>query len=282
MMQDGYRGRMAPSPTGFLHAGHALTFWKAQERAQAARGNLILRNEDLDPARARPEFVQAMLEDLRWFGLNWSEGPDCGGPYEPYSQSQRITSYRQGFEILKTNGLIYPCYCSRQEVQRALQAPHGDDEEPVYPGTCRPERLQSIPQSKKIPNWRFRVPDGEAVRFNDNNLGPQMFLAGKDFGDFVVWRHDDIPSYQLAVVLDDAAMRITEVVRGADLLLSTARQLLLYRSLDLLPPSFYHCSLVMDASGIRMAKRNSATTLRALRTQGASPAQIRQTYKPCA
>jgi glutamyl-tRNA synthetase len=288
-----YRGRLAPAPTGLLHLGHARTFWTAQQRARAESGRLIFRNEDLDLSRCRPEFTSAMFEDLRWFGLEWQEGPDCGGPFAPYSQSQRMHIYRTAFEKLRATGLIYPCTCSRQDVLRALQAPHLGEDEPIYPGTCRPGAGQKSPSADrelsgflvepatrneepatKI-NWRFLVPDGETISFLDNRYGPQHLVAGRDFGDFVVWRHDDTPAYQLAVVADDAAMQITEVVRGEDLLKSTARQLLLYRALSLTPPAFYHCPLVADEAGTRLAKRHDALSLRALRAQGAKPEQLR-------
>jgi glutamyl-tRNA synthetase len=277
-MVSAYRGRLAPSPTGYLHAGHARTFWTAQQRAEAAGGILVLRNEDLDPSRSREEFAQAMLEDLRWFGLRWQEGPDCGGPYAPYSQSERRESYRAGFERLRKAGRVYPCYCSRQDVLRALQAPHAGQEEPVYPGTCRPPASKAEGAGARAPSWRFLVTDGEVVEFEDRCQGLRRFVAGRDFGDFIIWRHDDAPSYQLAVVLDDAAMRMTEVVRGEDLLLSTARQLLLYRALGLEAPAFYHCPLLTDKAGRRLAKREDALSLRALRRQGLAPETIRRLW----
>ena len=276
-----YRGRLAPSPTGYLHFGHARTFWTAQERARAHNGVLVLRNEDMDAMRFKLEFVAAMLEDLRWFGFKWSEGPDCGGNFAPYNQSERIDLYRAALERLRTGGFIYPCTCSRKDIRSAASAPHAaDDDEPLYPGTCR-HKPPSTPDSG-LPtrfNWRFRVPDGETVSFTDGNFGPQQFVAGRDFGDFVVWRHDDVPAYQLAVVADDAAMQITEVVRGADLLKSTARQLLLYRALGMQPPAFYHCPLMTDASGVRLAKRHDALSLRALRNRGESPSELRKTWE---
>jgi glutamyl/glutaminyl-tRNA synthetase len=265
-----YRGRLAPSPTGYLHLGHARTFWTAQERA--AGGELILRNDDLDRARCRPEFVAAMYEDLRWFGLRWSEGPDVGGPHAPYDQSARISIYLEAFEKLRTAGFIYPCTCSRQDVARALTAPHHGDEEPLYPGTCR---RASPDREHRGVNWRFRVCDDEAIAFRDGHFGPQRAVAGVDFGDFLVWRKDDLPSYQLACAVDDAAMRITEVVRGADLITSTFRQFLLYRALGLAPPAFFHCPLVTDADGIRIAKRNDALSLRTMRAGGLNPEKIR-------
>ena len=180
-----YRGRIAPSPTGYLHAGHARTFWVAQRRAKERGGALILRNDDLDGPRCKPEFVEAMIEDLRWFGFQWTEGPDAGGPHAPYSQSQRHALYAKALEQLKQQGAVYPCSCSRQDVLRAQTAPHAADDEPIYPGTCRPDRNPPSANAQRV-SWRFRVPDGEVVRFDDLNFGPQQFEAGKDFGDFVV------------------------------------------------------------------------------------------------
>lgn len=272
-----YRGRLAPSPTGFMHVGHARTFWTAQERTRLAGGELVLRNEDLDTGRCRPEFVSAMLEDLRWFGFEWAEGPDCGGPFAPYSQSQRLTRYRAALEELRRMGMVYPCTCSRQDVSRAATAPHAGEDEPIYPGMCRQKDLQAQLATPSF-NWRFRVPDGEAIQFKDGRAGRQTYVAGVDFGDFVVWRHDGVPSYQLAVVVDDAEMGITEVVRGEDLLRSTARQLLLYRALGWSSPKFYHCPLVTDAAGTRLAKRHDSLSLRALRAHGLSPEDIRATW----
>ncbi len=269
-----YRGRIAPSPTGFLHLGHARTFWVAQQRAVERGGILVLRNEDLDFVRCKPEFVAAMIEDLHWFGFRWQEGPDCGGRYGPYAQSQRMQLYRHRLGQLRDAGLIYPCTCSRQDVARASSAPHASDDEPIYPGTCRGKRIEDLPPGTKV-SWRFRVPDGEAISFVDGSCGSQSFIAQRDFGDFVVWRPDDVPAYQLAVVTDDAMMRITEVVRGADLLVSTARQILLYRALGLSVPRFFHCPLLHDESGKRLAKRHDSLSLRALRIQGRSPESIR-------
>lgn len=225
------------------------------------------------------EFVSQMLEDLRWFGFQWEEGPDCGGALGPYSQSERRKFYVAALNTLRESGFIYPCFCSRKDIQLAASAPNlGDDHEPIYPGTCRD--ISEWKNSKSFFNWRFRVPDGEVISFNDGNFGEQNFTAGKDFGDFVVWRQDDVPAYQLAVVVDDAEMQITEVVRGADLLLSTARQILIYRALGLTPPSFYHCDLVTDEKGIRLAKRNDSLSLRTLRQQGFSPESLRKWWQP--
>ena len=283
-----YRGRLAPSPTGYLHLGHARTFWAARQRARERSGALVLRIEDLDVARSRPQFASAIIEDLKWFGFDWQEGPDIGGAFAPYEQSKRYDLYRNALKKLVSGGFAYPCTCSRKDIQQAARAPHAADDEIIYPGTCR-QKVSGfefdVPGSNAAnvkhemrnakASWRFRVPDGEAVSFLDKNLGPQSFVAGKDFGDFVLWRPDDVCSYQLAVVVDDAAMDISEVVRGADLLVSTARQLLLYRALQLQPPVFFHCPLLTDARGERLAKRHDALSLRALRASGKTPDELR-------
>jgi glutamyl/glutaminyl-tRNA synthetase len=272
-LSSAYRGRLAPSPTCFLHLGHPRTFWIAQQRAVAARGVLILRDEDLDPERSQPHFRRAMIEDLRWLGLQWQEGPDVGGPFGPYTQSQRHGLYRAAWRPLVAGGWLYPCRCSRKDLALAVQAPH--DDEAIYPGTCRPPTaLLGAIDTPSSANWRFRVPEGEAIEFDDGHFGPQRFVAGQDFGDFLVWRRDDLPSYQRAVVIDDAAMRITEVVRGADLLKSTARQILLARALGVPSPAWYHCDLLLDERGQRLAKRHDALSLHRLREQGEQPQEL--------
>jgi glutamyl-tRNA synthetase len=293
-----YRGRLAPSPTGYLHVGHARTFWTAWQRARDASGALVMRMEDLDPDRSKSSFAEAAYEDLRWLGIRWQEGPDKGGPFAPYVQSRRRSIYLAAWRRLLRRGYIYPCRCSRKDLESALSAPHEraaanssvaagkwdlQDDEPIYPGTCRP-RL-ALPTQLPGPtssdfdtpdgcNWRFRVPDGEVIEFVDRNLGRQRFIAGVDFGDFVVWRRDGVPAYQLACVADDAAMGITEVVRGADLLKSTARQILLYRALGYDNPAWFHCRLVVDHNGRRLAKRHDSLSLRALRQRGLTPMNI--------
>jgi len=284
-----YRGRISPSPTGLLHIGHARTFWIAAQRAKEQDGVLILRNEDLDSQRCRTEFAQAMIEDLRWLGISWDEGPDCGGPFAPYVQRERRSWYLEAWKTLHELGAIYPCTCSRRDVALAAGAPNEGDDEPIYPGTCRPHPASAALRARGTGeaavatwsspggvNWRFRVPDREEICFNDLHLGPQRLIAGRDFGDFLVWRRDDVPAYQLAVVVDDAAMRVTEVVRGADLLKSTARQILLSRALGLAIPRYYHCDLVRDEAGVRLAKRHDALSIRRLRETGWTPEQVRR------
>jgi glutamyl-tRNA synthetase len=273
-----YRGRLAPTPTGYLHLGHARTFALAAARAQAAQGQLIYRTEDLDAERCRPEFALAAIEDLRWLGLLWNEGPDVDGPHAPYIQSQRQGYFLKVWQLLHASGSLYPCDKSRQDVARALSAPHAEqDAEPIFPPSLRPPldvgREATRPDGR---NWRFRVPDGEVIRFDDRLQGPQAFVAGKDFGDFLVWRKDGFPAYELAVVADDHAMGITEVVRGADLLLSTARQILLYRALGWPEPHWAHAPLVVDAQGRRLAKRTAGLSIRDLRAQGRTPQEILQ------
>ena len=262
-----YRGRIAPTPTGLLHIGHARTFWIAQERCHDAGGTLLYRNENLDTARCKREFHTAALEDCRWLGLKW-EG-------EPVNQSDRKDQYEEAFEKLKRAGHLYPCTCTRKDIQEASTAPHSEEGEILYPGTCR--QAVATPENQPA-NWRFRVPEGNVIEFQDGHFGPQRFVAGRDFGDFPVWQKNSDPSYQLAVVVDDAAMGITEVVRGADLLISTARQLLLYDALGLTPPAFFHCELMCDENGQRLAKRHDSPSLQTLRGQGKSPEELRANW----
>lgn len=273
-MTQPYIGRLAPSPTGLLHLGHAATFWRAFQRARHHSGVLLLRNEDLDPQRSKAEYVKAMVEDLVWLGIEWQP--------PMLSQSERIPLYRDAFERLLERGGAYPCDCSRKELAGMTQTPHDDDDEPIYNGRCRP--TDKFPQTIVADtNYRFRVPDGETITFVDRNLGPQTFAAGKDFGDFLIWRKalsndpiDGLPSYQLACVVDDADTNITEVVRGRDLLKSTARQLLLQRALNLPAPAYFHTQLLTDEQGVRLAKRHDALAIRTLRQKGLSPAEVIQ------
>jgi len=294
-----YRGRLAPSPTGLLHVGHARTFWTAYQRARDAGGTLVMRIDDLDAERSRPEYSDAAIEDLRWLGIRWQEGPGAVGipgtgadkaggrwPFGPYFQSKRHSVYDDAFRRLLRLGYLYPCRCSRKELASAASAPHEGaahaDDEPIYPGTCRhwSSEMAQLPGPTagrlglETANWRFRVTDGVAVEFTDQHLGPQRFVAGVDFGDFLVWRKDNTPSYQLACAVDDAAMQISEVVRGADLLKSTARQILLLRALGFNTPKWFHCSLVADHNGQRLAKRYDALALRTLRQRGLTPMNI--------
>ena len=264
-----YLGRLAPSPTGYLHLGHARTFLIAAERAAAVGGALLLRIDDLDGQRSRPEYLAGIVEDLQWLDIAWQG--------ETLRQSQRLHLYRHAFERLQASGVVYPCVCSRRDLAAAAHAPHAEDEDdPVYPGTCRSGTVRGLAAGEGAAAWRFRVPDGEVVRFVDALAGPQAFVAGQDFGDFVVVRRDGVPSYQLASVVDDAAMDITEVVRGRDLLRSTARQILLQRAMGYAEPEWAHCSLVLNDRGERLAKRDGARSLRSLREAGLSAEAVRR------
>lgn len=265
----GYRGRVAPTPTGDMHVGHARTFVEAWRRAEAAHGGLVLRIEDLDPLRCRDEWTARAIDDLAWLGVRWTEGP--------IYQSRRRSVYEDSWRTLRDAGHIYPSTVSRREMRDAAHAPHDDEEsaEPIFPPELRPpiEAGRDVEHPAGVV-WRFRVPDGEVVRFTDAVHGEQDFTAGVDFGDFVVWRKDDVPAYELAVVADDIDMRITEVVRGEDLLRSTARQLLVYRALGAAPPRWRHLPLVRDAAGRRLAKRHQSLSIRELRDRGLSPAEV--------
>ena len=276
-MSQIYRGRIAPSPTGYLHLGHARTFWIAMERAKAENGILIFRNEDLDAQRCKAEYSESAKDDLKWFGCDWQEGPDKGGAYGPYEQSKRTDLYLNAWKILKENKRIYPCTKSRKDLRKSKENQGNNDQEPIYPEAWRPSHdVGDSMQSPNGYNWRFRVPDNKKIDFIDQRLGPCQFSSSIDFGDFLVWRKDGVPSYELSVVVDDAAMNITEVVRGEDLLISTARQLLIYKALGLTPPQFYHTPLVVDDTGNRLSKRSHSVSLKELKNQGYDPNRLRE------
>lgn len=260
-----YVGRLAPSPTGRLHLGHARTFLAAAARARAAGGRLLMRIDDLDTARCRPEFADAALGDLAWLGLRWEE--------PVVRQTDRLPAYRAALARLREAGLVYPCRRSRRDLAGQISAPHADDE-PLYPPEWRPPADAPLPPLDAeglATNWRLRVPDGREVRFDDTRLGPQSATCGRDFGDFLVWRKDGFPSYQLACAVDDVELGVTEVVRGADLVRSTFRQLLVIEALGAPAPAYYHAPLVLDADGVRLAKRHDALSLAALRERGVRP-----------
>jgi glutamyl-tRNA synthetase len=271
-----YRGRLAPSPTGPFHLGNGRTALLAWLAARAAGGALVMRVEDLDLPRVRPGMEAGILAALRWLGLGWVEGPDRGGPAGPYRQSERGGRYQAALTQLREAGLVYPCFCSRAEIAAVAQAPHGPvDDGPRYPGTCRGLSAGEVAwrTAARRPAWRLRVEPGE-VRFDDAVHGPCRFEPAAETGDFVVMRADGVAAYQLAVVVDDAAMGITEVVRGDDLLSSTARQLLLYAALGLPAPRFAHAPLVLGEDGERLAKRSGARSLGELREAGVAPEAV--------
>jgi glutamyl-tRNA synthetase len=270
------RGRYAPSPTGPLHLGNARTALLSWLAARAGGGAYVMRIEDLDGPRVRPGLEARILDELRWLGLDWDEGPDVGGAAGPYRQSERLPRYADALARLRGAGHVYPCFCSRAEVAAASQAPHGPaDEGPRYRGTCAALSAGEVARrsATRRPAWRFRVPPGR-IAFADGVHGNASFDVSEAVGDFVVARADGVPAYQLAVVVDDAAMGISDVVRGDDLLPSTARQILLYRALDLPPPRFAHVPLVVGEDGTRLAKRHGAPSLGDLRDRGADPREV--------
>ena len=265
------RGRFAPSPTGALHVGNARTALLAWLQARAAGGAFVMRVEDLDFGRVRPGFIERQLDELRWLGLDWDEGPDAGGPFAPYIQSQRQERYEAALRRLAQRGMLFECTCSRRDIAQAASAPHVGDEGPRYTGTCRERRVDPHVPSLTAHGrgdfaLRLRVDPGE-VCFTDGVMGRQCFDPAAE-GDFVVRRKDGVAAYQLAVVVDDAAMRMTHVLRGADLLSSTARQILLYRAFDLPNPDFLHVPLMLGPDGERLAKRHGAVGLGELRDAG--------------
>lgn len=253
-------GRLAPSPTGGLHLGHARTFFLAWLAAKSAGGRIVLRVEDIDASRVRPEAVQGAVEDLRWLGLTWDEGP--------HLQSTRRSIHDQALDRLKALELVYPCTCTRADVARAASAPHLEDEGPRYPGICAHRSAQDAATLGDRPfAWRFRVPRGP-VEWDDLFLGRAGIDPSEAGGDFLVAREGMGPSYQLAVVCDDAAMHVNQVIRGQDLSASTPRQILLYRAFGWDVPRFGHAPLVIGPDGRRLAKRDGSIKLATLRGEG--------------
>ncbi|MBN1257145.1 MAG: tRNA glutamyl-Q(34) synthetase GluQRS [Planctomycetes bacterium] len=272
------RGRLAPSPTGALHLGNARSLLLAWLSIRSRGGEVVLRMEDLDHPKVKPNTARQAREDLRWLGLDWDEGPELGGPYQPYTQAERIQVYREALERLLSKNLVYPCTCSRQDVENAQSAPHAGEESPPYPGTCRgrypsyAEAAATLPDGR-LPAWRFQVPQ-QTLEFTDGFCGRQAEDLSRTSGDFTIARHPEGAGYQLAVVVDDAAMGITEVLRGDDLLQSTFRQLLLYQALELQPPEFVHVPLVVGPDGRRLAKRHGDTRISWIREAGTPPERV--------
>lgn len=282
--QPPVRGRYAPSPSGYLHLGNARTALLAWWHARQARGSFVLRMDDLDPDRSKPDVAAGILSDLRWLGIDWDEGPDVGGPSGPYNQSQRGSLYRQALERLREARRIYPCWCTRAEVRRAATAPHGrPGSAHVYPGTCRPrdheawrradQPLDATGLRDRAPAWRFAVEPGLTV-VPDLLAGNTAVDVAHEVGDFIVRRSDGVAAYHLATAVDDAVQGITHVVRGADLLETTPCQMLVREALGLGQPAYAHVPLVVDESGRRLAKRDGDLTLAALRASGVKPERI--------
>ncbi len=283
-------GRFAPTPTGPLHLGNARTALVAWLSARAGGLRNILRVEDLDPRAIPAGCLEGQYADLDWLGLTYDEDPRSGGPAGPYRQSARYHLYDEALERLDQRGLLYPCWCSRKEVRQASIAPHDSDEGPVYPGTCRPTNIKPLGDLNDLPIRRERRPalrldvssaltqlGWTQVEFNDLVAGTQRFNLAESMGDFVVRRVDGIAAYQIACSVDDDEMGCTEVVRGADLLASTARQCLILSLLAKPWPNYAHVGLVVDAEGARLAKRDGAIGLTELRNEGVSASQVIRT-----
>ena len=252
--QKTYRGRIAPTPSGYLHEGHASTFKVAWNRARERDGDVVYRNDDLDKLRCKSQFLQAAMQDLKSLTINWDEGPDCGGEYGPYNQSERADKYTAFLLKLANEGFVYPCEKSRKEIQEfGNKARVGN--EYLFPQELRPVQKQHKKDQVFLNvNWRFRTQWNEKVSFVDGRKGKQSFEIGKDFADFLVWRKDGVASYELATVVDDHLMGITEIVRGEDLLISSARQCLLFDSLSLSRIDLYHCELLHNEEGCKLSK----------------------------
>ncbi len=252
--KEPYRGRLAPTPSGFLHAGHVRTFRTAWERARERMGKVVFRMDDLDSSRCTSEFADACMQDIRGMGLDWDEGPDIGGDFAPYEQSKRSFFYEQALRVLFDLGHIYPCTKSRKEIHASGLLDRSETEH-LYPEFLRPKssdiEIRTFPG--KV-NWRFRTNWGGRVEFTDIKKAEQSFLVGADLSDFLVWRKDGFAAYELATVVDDHHMKITEVVRGEDLLVSSARQCLIYDAFGWDRPSFYHCELLLGEDGKKLSK----------------------------
>lgn len=266
-------GRFAPSPSGRIHLGNILCCLLAWLSARQKGGRVILRIEDLDIARCPRRYGEQMCRDIQWLGLDWDEGPVIGGPSGPYEQSRRTALYQAALRRLEAQGLVYPCFCTRAELH-AASAPHREDGQVVYPGTCRgltaEQAAERARRTGRAPALRLWVPE-EKITFTDGHMGEYREWLPADCGDFLLRRSDGIFAYQLAVVVDDAAMGVTEVVRGADLLASTPRQLLLYRLLGLEAPAFYHFPLLLGSDGQRLSKRNADAGLDTLGERYTAP-----------
>ncbi len=265
-------GRYAPSPSGPLHLGNARTAMLAWLQARLNGGRFIMRMEDLDRARVRPGSARQIVDDLRWIGLDWDEGPDVGGGTGPYEQSARDGIYAMALSRLCNSRRLFACYCSRKDIRQAASAPHGRDG-PIYPGTCRERGSDDDTQRGRSAALRYRVSAGQ-IRVEDVVAGPIVQDLSRDVGDFVVRRADGVFAYQLAVVVDDALMGVTDVVRGVDLCESTPRQVALFRALNLPTPRYWHVSLMVDEEGKRMSKRDGSASVMEFRARGGKPAKL--------
>lgn len=271
------RGRFAPSPSGRMHLGNGLSALISWLDTRSLKGEMVFRLEDLDPQRSRQSFAEMIAEDLSWLGLDWDEGPDVGGPFGPYAQSQRRVLYEAHLQALMAKGLVYPCICTRSELHDA-SAPHASDGEPIYAGTCR-RRTQAeltavtLSMPHRQPAMRLKVTE-TPIEFVDLHYGPQSQRLDQISGDFILRRSDGVHAYQLAVSVDDALMGISRVVRGEDLLSSVGRQIYLHQLMGFKPPVYGHVPLMVGIDGKRLSKRHFATDFGYWRNQGVKPEEI--------
>lgn len=266
-------GRLAPSPTGAQHVGNARTYLLAWLSIRSRGGRVILRIEDIDSPRVKAWAVDQAIDDLKWLGLDWDEGPDVGGEQGPYVQTLRRELYRDAIEQLKAAERIYPCTCTRSDVAAAASAPHIGQEGPIYPGTCAHRSASDAVSLDRPFAWRFRA-SSKRLTVYDACLGVRHCDLAKDLGDFVIAKQDGTAAYQLAVVVDDHWMGVTQVLRGDDLLPSAFRQLDLYEQFGWPSPQFCHVPLVVGPDGRRLAKRHGDTRLSELRKQGGGPERL--------
>ncbi len=265
------RGRFAPSPTGYMHLGNIWSAFLCWLQIRQAGGTLVLRIEDIDEQRSKKEFADALMADMKWLGLTWDEGPDKGGPAGPYVQQDRYGKYDAALALLGRKGLLYPCFCSRARLQ-AIGAPHAG-ERTVYDGHCFVLTEEERRQINKTPSWRVHVPD-EVISFSDGIYGRFEEYLPESCGDFIVRRADGLYAYQLAVSVDDGEMGITHVLRGRDLVSSTAQQIWLIRFLGYKEPEYTHIPMLIDGEGRRLSKRQHGITVRQLRDAGLDRSSI--------
>ncbi len=266
-------GRYAPNPSGPLHLGNLRTALLAWLQARLAGGSFIMRIDDLDLARRQAGATRQLMKDIAWLGLDWDQGPDTGGDHAPYYQSQRSDLYDSAFEHLVEQGLVYGCSCSRKDIAEAADAPHQPGRMLRYPGTCRSQSIQPADDNLASYAWRLRTKN-QLIEFDDKIYGRYSQNLSAETGDFVIRRRDGVSAYQLASVVDDAQMEVTTVLRGADLLDSTPRQIALIDALGYNQPQYWHVPLMLDENGQRMAKRDHSTSLLSLIEKGANAEQV--------
>lgn len=276
-------GRLAPSPTGAQHLGNARTYLLAWLSARSSGGRVVLRIEDIDSPRVKPWAIEQAMVDLRWLGLDWDEGPDVGGPHAPYLQTQRVENYDQALRRLIESDLAYPCTCTRKDIESAASAPHESiagstsdtifEDGPIYNGRCAGWKRGTPLPAEGTFCWRFRIPD-QTLKMVDQFYGELELNPHQSLGDFPLTRKNGQAAYQLAVVVDDDAMEVTEVVRGDDLIPSIFRQLPLINALGFTRPNYFHVPLVVGPDGRRLAKRHGDTRLSQYRDSGIKPDAI--------